>query len=102
MRRELTITSREQYEALKIARERESTSQYAEEYAHREGIEGTVSRGVRVHGLRRTRYRGLSRVHLGHALTAAAVDFARVGEWWAGLPSQPDPPFIKLTSSLAA
>ncbi|MDN5698042.1 MAG: IS1182 family transposase, partial [Rubrobacter sp.] len=87
-RRELTVDSRERYEALKIARQREYTSEYAREYAHRGGIEGTVSRGVRTHGLRRTRYRGLQRVHLGHALTAAAMNFARVGEWWRGLSSR--------------
>lgn len=83
--RTLMISSKEHYEALRLARERETTADYAEEYAHRDGIEGTVSRGVRAHGLRRTRYRGLSRVHLGHSLTTAAVNFVRVGEWLGGM-----------------
>ena len=101
-KRELTVTSREHHQALNIACERERTSEYLQEYAHRDGIEGTVSRGVRVHGLRRTRYRGLPQVHLGHTLTAAAVNFARVGEWWRGLPSRPTPPLLKLVSEPAA
>lgn len=96
--RKITVASMEHYEALKLAREREHTLEYAREYAYRGGVEGTFSRGVRAHGLRRTRYRGLKRVHLGHALTAAAVNFARIGEWWCGLPLRSSPPLHKLTT----
>ena len=64
----------------------EAARQYAHEYAKRAGIEGTISQGVRRCGLRRSRYRGLARTHLGHVLTAAALNFARVADWLAGTP----------------
>jgi transposase len=87
--RELTVASRERYEALKIAREREKTEGYAEEYRRGDGIEGTISLAVRRCGLRRTRYRGLEKVRLVHALAAAGLNFARVGAWYSG--SRPSP-----------
>ena len=48
----------------------------------RAGIEGAISRGVRGARLRRTRYVGLPRVHLGHLLTAAGLNVLRLGEWF--------------------
>ena len=66
--------SHDQYEALRAAREREKTDAYAEEYARRAGVEGTLSQAVRRCGLRRSRYVGLARTHLGHVLTATAVN----------------------------
>ncbi len=36
--------------------------------------------------MRRTRYIGLARVHLGHVLTAVALNFLRLGEWFADVP----------------
>lgn len=43
----------------------------------RNGIEGTHSELVRGHGLRRTKYRGLSRVSLSHYLMGAACNVKR-------------------------
>jgi hypothetical protein len=51
------------------------------EYARRAGIEGTISRGIRSTRLRRTLCIGLARVHLGHNLTAVALNVLRFGEW---------------------
>ena len=85
-RRTITIRPKEQYEALKERREYEQTPAYAAEYARRAGIEGTISQGVRRCGLRRSRYVGLTKTHLGHVLTAAAVDFVRVAAWLAAVP----------------
>lgn len=79
----LTVASKEHHEAQRLARERQSTPTFEQEYARRQGIEGTFSRAVRTNGLRHTRYRGLKRTHLQHTLTAAALNFARVGEWWS-------------------
>ncbi len=84
--RELTVPSRERHEALKIAREREETEDYAEEYARRQGIEGTVSWAVRSCDLRHARYRGLEKVRLGHALVATALNYVRASEWFSGTP----------------
>ena len=85
-RRTLTVRVREQHEALCAARARVQTAEYRKGYARRAGIEGTLSRGVRRCRLRRTRYVGLAKVHLGHLLTAVALNFVRVGEWLAGVP----------------
>jgi len=85
-RRTVTVRVREQHEALCTARARVQTVEYRKEYARRAGIEGTLSRGVRRCRLRRTRYVGLAKVHLGHLLTAVAMNFVRVGEWLAGVP----------------
>ena len=43
----------------------------------RNGIEGTHSELVRGHGLRRTKYRGLSRVGLSHYFMGAACNVKR-------------------------
>lgn len=80
-RRTLTIRPQPQYQALQAARQREATEAFQAEYARRAGIEGTISRGVRGARLRRTRYVGLPRVHLGHLLTAAGLNVLRLGEW---------------------
>ena len=55
-------------------------------YARRSGIEGTMSQGVRSVGLRQTRYRGLSKTHLQHVATAAAINFDRLVAWLDGRP----------------
>ena len=85
-RRTMTVRPREQYEALKTARERQSTATFAQEYARRAGLEGTLSYGIRACGLRRSRYIGLARPHVQHVLTAAAMHLARVARWLAGEP----------------
>ena len=43
----------------------------------RNGVEGTLSELVRGHGLRRTKYRGLSRVALSHYMMGAACNVKR-------------------------
>ena len=62
------------------------TGEYARTYAKRAGCEGPLSRGVRRCRLRRTRYIGEERVHLGHVLSATGLNFVRLGEWLAGIP----------------
>jgi transposase len=85
-RRTLTIRPQTQYQALQAARQREHTADYAATYAWRAGVEGTLSRGVRTCGLRRSRYIGQARTHLGHVMTAVALNFLRLGEWLSGRP----------------
>ncbi len=85
-RRTITIRPREEYQALQARRAEEATPAYAAAYGKRAGIEGTISQGVRRCGLRRSRYVGLPKVHLGHALTAAAINYLRVADWLAGTP----------------
>ena len=85
-RRSLTVRPEAQYHALRAARQRERTPTFAALYRKRAGIEGTISQAVRVTRLRRTRYIGLAKTHLGHILTAVAVNLLRIGAWLAGIP----------------
>src|SRR6266852_4642631 len=85
-RRLITVRRQAAYEALRAARQREKTRAFAELYAIRSGMEGTISQGVRRCGMRRTRYRGLAKTHLDHVLTATALNCLRLREWLAGAP----------------
>lgn len=85
-RRSLAIRPQAQYEALQQRRAEEGGEAYAQEYARRAGIEGTISQGVRRMGMRQSRYIGLAKTHLGHLLTAASLNFVRVADWLAGIP----------------
>jgi transposase len=80
------VRPREQYEALKAARERQSTSALRVEQPRRAGIEGILAYGIRACGLRRSRSIGLARTHVQHVLTAAAMNLVRVARWLADKP----------------
>jgi transposase len=85
-RRTITIRPKDAYEALVAGRARENSAEFVATYAKRAGIEGTLSRAIRRCRLRRTRYIGLARVHLAHILTAVAISFLRLGEWFTDAP----------------
>ncbi|EIM24331.1 IS5/IS1182 family transposase (plasmid) [Microvirga lotononidis] len=85
-RRLLTLRPREEHETLEAARTREAQPTFARDYRQRAGIEGTISAGVRVLHLRRSRYIGLAKTHLQHVLTAAAMNLIRLGAWFADTP----------------
>lgn len=85
-RRTITVRRESEYQALQEARQRARTEDFVKTYAKRAGIEGTLSRAVRRTRLRRTRYVGQARVHLGHLLGAVALNFLRLGEWLTGTP----------------
>lgn len=55
-------------------------------YAKRAGIEGTLSQGVRVCGLRRSRYIGLTKTHLQQVASAAALNLDRLAAWFMHRP----------------
>ncbi|MEB3962949.1 IS1182 family transposase [Streptomyces kunmingensis] len=65
----------------------QQTEQWQRRYAIRAGVEATLSQNVRAHGLRRARYRGLSRTHVQHVLTAMACNISRLADWYATTPS---------------
>jgi transposase len=79
--RMITVRTREQYEALQAARQRQTTEAFKETYAKRAGIEGTISQAVRAADLRRSRYIGLAKAHLQNLITAAAINLQRVAAW---------------------
>ncbi|WP_158712398.1 transposase [Streptomyces sp. NRRL F-5135] len=54
-----------------------NTQEWKEQYAHRAGVEDTISQGVRAFGLRRCRYYGLAKARLQHQLAATAMNFHR-------------------------
>jgi transposase len=80
-RRTITIRPEAQYKALQAARAREQSEAFQVQYAQRAGIEGTISQGVRVSGLRQARYIGLMKTHLQHILTGAAINIIRAIRW---------------------
>jgi transposase len=85
-RRTVTIRPQEQYVALMQRRKQEQTKEFAQVYAKRAGVEGTLSQGVRMMGLRRSRYIGEEKTHLQHVATAAALNIVRSMTWFEGLP----------------
>lgn len=87
--RMITIRTRDQHEALQAARQRQTTEAFKEQYAARAGIEGTISQGVRVADLRRSRYIGRAKTHLQNLVTAAALNLLRVAAWLAEVPWAP-------------
>jgi transposase len=86
VRRTVTIRPQEQYAALQARRQQETTQDFKRLYAMRAGVEGTLSQGVRVMGLRRSRYIGQERTHLQHLATAAAINVVRLTRWLGGVP----------------
>ncbi len=101
--RALTIRERLAYEAAVAARQRQSTEAFKQAYAKRAGIEGTLSQGVRMGDLRRTRYIGLPKTRLLHLLMATALHLARIAAWLAGAPlaQTRTPPFVALGKAAA-
>ena len=81
MRRTVTLRPQERYEALREARQRQATEEFAIRYAQRAGVEGTISQGVRRFDSRRCRSVGHLKARLQHLLAATAINFVRVATW---------------------
>jgi transposase len=69
------------HKAIQQARHEQQTQRWKTQYNARAGIEGTISHGVRVLGLRHNRYSGMAKTHLQHLLTAAAMNILRMSAW---------------------
>jgi transposase len=82
-RREVVLQAQTHYEALQKARQCQAGLEFKREYALRSGVEGTISQAVRTTEVRYARYRGLSKVKLEEAISAAALNLVRVGAWLA-------------------
>jgi transposase len=102
-RRTLTVRPREQMEALFAARQREDTKDFKDTYRHRAGIEGVHSQATRTMGLRRSRYIGQRKTHLGHVAIATAVNVVQLVSWLRGdVPAQTRiSPFKRLMNQAA-
>ncbi|MBO0791761.1 MAG: transposase, partial [Ktedonobacteraceae bacterium] len=80
-RRVLTLRPERSYQALAAARLRQTTQEFEMTYEKRAGIEGTLSQGIRMCGLRKARYLGLAKVHLQQVFTACALNVCRISAW---------------------
>lgn len=85
-RRELRLRNHDEHHAIRAARAEQQTKAWKERYKVRAGVEGTISQGVQVCGLRRSRYRGLAKTSLQHQLTGAAINLARIDAHLVGVP----------------
>ncbi|MEV6985409.1 transposase [Sphaerisporangium sp. NPDC051017] len=84
--RRLTIRDQKIQQALDAARVQQSTTAWQQKYKLRAGVEGIIRQAVAVTGIRRTRYRGLGKVHLDHVFSAVALNLIRLDAWWSGHP----------------
>ncbi|MET8631135.1 IS1182 family transposase [Kitasatospora sp. NPDC004669] len=79
--RSLTLLPRDQQEVLEARRREQLTDEWQRRYNTRAGVEGTISQAVRRTGIRRTRYTGLPKTHLGNVLAATAINLIRINAW---------------------
>ena len=82
----LRLRRREEFEALRAARQRQTTPAVKAQAAARAGVEGTISQGVHRGGLRRSRYTGPAKTALHHTLIATALTSPRAAAWLAEVP----------------
>ncbi|UTP37602.1 transposase [Streptomyces rapamycinicus] len=64
---------------MRSVRAKQTTDRWQAEYALRVGVEGAINQVLDATGLRRTRYRGLSKVTLRHACSATAIGRTSAG-----------------------
>jgi transposase len=105
----LTLSPQPLHEARSRRRTEQGTAPFQQRYALRAGIEGSLSEGIRRHGLRRARYRGQQKTQLQAQAIAAAINLVRIRQMLQrtrlGLsprPKRPLSPFARLRSLLAA
>jgi len=87
--RQLTLLPQALQTALLAARQRETSPAFKTRYRQRAGVEGTLSQAVRVGGLRRSRYTGLSKTHLQNLVIATALNVIRAVAWLNDVPLAP-------------
>jgi transposase len=85
----LGLRPRPEHEALAAARARLESEAGRQLYAQRQGVERTLSQGVRAFGLRQARSRGLAKTGLQNVATAAALNLDRLAAWLAQRPLAP-------------
>ena len=84
--RSLTLLPQEQQQVLEQRRIEQQTEAWKARYDVRAGVEGTISQAVRRTGIRRTRYTGLAKTHLGNVLAATALNLIRLDAWLTETP----------------
>lgn len=84
--RSLTLLPADQQQILETRRREQTTDAWRQRYHARAGVEATISQAVRHTGIRRSRYTGTTKTHLGHVFAATAVNLIRVDSWLTGTP----------------
>jgi transposase len=84
--RTLVLRAEGRHQALQTARERQQTDDFKKLYRKRNGIEGTLSQGIRSCGLRRSRYVGQAKTHLQNMAIAVATNIVRLNDWLNEVP----------------
>lgn len=84
--RHMTLHPRPEHEALQQRRIFRGSAEFKQRYDARAGIEGALSQAVRVIGLRRSRYIGLTKTRLQHVLCATTINLYRITNYLAELP----------------
>lgn len=84
--RSLTLLPAAQQQVLETRRAEQVTEAWQQRYHIRAGIEATISQVVRHTGIRRTRYAGSAKTHLGHLLAATATNIVRIDAWLTETP----------------
>jgi transposase len=79
--RHITVRPQTGYSALLQVRAEQEIPEWQERSHQRAGIEGTLSQGMRVAGLRQARYVGQAKASLQHGATAAALNLLRLDAW---------------------
>ena len=99
--REMTRRTKEQHLALQEARQHQRTAEFKAEYATRAGVEGSLSEGLGMCGLRQAGYIGEAKTRLQHILTAAGLNLRRSGAWFADRPQAKTriAPFVALAQA---
>lgn len=83
--RQLMLRPRDIHDAVKQARNEQTTDQWKQRYAIRAGVEATIHQAVTT-DIRRSRYLDLPKTHLAHVFTATAINLIRLNAWWTGTP----------------
>ncbi|NSC22854.1 hypothetical protein FM076_17425 [Streptomyces albus subsp. chlorinus] len=84
--REIMLREKAAHDAMKRNRADQRDPEWRSLYQQRQGIEATVSQGVRAFGLRRSRYRSHPETRLQHLFTATAMNLTRLDAWITGTP----------------
>jgi hypothetical protein len=84
--RSLTLLPEAQQQVLESRRREQLTEAWQQRHHIRAGVEATISQTTRRTGIRRTRYTGADKTHLGHLFAATAVNIIRIDAW---LPDTP-------------
>ncbi len=101
--RTMSLKPKELHVAMLAQRAEQQSAQFQAEYKRRAGVEATLCQGLRVGGLRQSRYVGLAKTALQHILIAVALNLLRLVAWWEERPLAPTrrSAFAKLVGRLA-